>query len=417
MQFRNNPRSDGRERVKPFASGPLRVATLEVASGYIVEASVTENILTSPVGRHPVRPPSNYNAQLSLGVNAGRRLGIDDPVSWADHCGGRLDRDHRFYRNLAPDLLRVRSIVSANHHDLRRLAGCKQAHPLERLRGDVFAPAALIRFSNRATRPTLLNPIDSLAVPLVSNVAHSLLPFCHGARNTHSVRPVLLDGQAHVRTQQICDVRLKVDKRRATGRSGAWQVYLDNALDPSRTRRQDVDLVTQTDCLGDGMGHEHDGLFGPFPSALEVADHIVFGLRVERAERLIHQQHFRIIGQRPCDRDALFHAARERVRERVLKSLQTEHPGERPRAFSSLALRHAVQFEPQRDVAQNSAPRIEYKILKDDAAVRSRTQDRLSVQEDLSGGWFLKPSDHIEERRLPAPARSDNDRELPLLDP
>ena len=59
----------------------------------------------------------------------------------------------------------------------------------------------------------------------------------------------------------------------------------------------------------DVMGDEDDGL-GVGLMQLAQADLQLFApLRVERAEWLVHQQHFRAGGERPGDGDALAHAA------------------------------------------------------------------------------------------------------------
>ena len=47
--------------------------------------------------------------------------------------------------------------------------------------------------------------------------------------------------------------------------------------------------------------------------------------RVERAERLVHQQEFGVVGQHARDRHALLHAARQLVRIAVGEALQADH--------------------------------------------------------------------------------------------
>ncbi len=50
------------------------------------------------------------------------------------------------------------------------------------------------------------------------------------------------------------------------------------------------------------------------PQRLEVEAHLLARQRIERAERLVHQQQRRVVDQRARDRDALAHAARQLVR-------------------------------------------------------------------------------------------------------
>jgi hypothetical protein len=47
------------------------------------------------------------------------------------------------------------------------------------------------------------------------------------------------------------------------------------------------------------------------PDAQELALHQAAGLRIERAERLVHQQNLGIESECPRDRGALLHASRE----------------------------------------------------------------------------------------------------------
>ena len=60
----------------------------------------------------------------------------------------------------------------------------------------------------------------------------------------------------------------------------------------------------------DRVGDEDDGLaaFAPDPQHLQV--HLFAGQRVERAERLVHQDQFRVVDERARDSGALLHAAR-----------------------------------------------------------------------------------------------------------
>ena len=56
------------------------------------------------------------------------------------------------------------------------------------------------------------------------------------------------------------------------------------------------------------------------PDAEQQLLHQLAGLVVERAERLVHQQHARVVGQRARQRDALLHAARQLLRVVVLEA-------------------------------------------------------------------------------------------------
>src|SRR3546814_13586650 len=74
------------------------------------------------------------------------------------------------------------------------------------------------------------------------------------------------------------------------------------------------DTVGQRDRLDQIMGNEQCRLAGFGQRAAEILLQYHLGLRVQRRERLIHQQHLGVDGQRAGERRALAPAARELVR-------------------------------------------------------------------------------------------------------
>ena len=61
------------------------------------------------------------------------------------------------------------------------------------------------------------------------------------------------------------------------------------------------------------------------PQRFELVVQAVAGHRVERAERLVHQQHVGVLGERAGERDALAHAARELVRPLLGEVAEVHH--------------------------------------------------------------------------------------------
>jgi hypothetical protein len=57
------------------------------------------------------------------------------------------------------------------------------------------------------------------------------------------------------------------------------------------------------------MSDEHDCLPGPLPYPLELFLQRITGLRIQRRERLVHQQDLRLHGQAPRKLNSLLHAA------------------------------------------------------------------------------------------------------------
>ena len=89
-------------------------------------------------------------------------------------------------------------------------------------------------------------------------------------------------------------------------------------------RVQHQRAVTQRDRLADVVGDEDDGLATELPQLEQVGLQDGAGLRVERAERLVHQDHRRIVGERADQRGALPHAARQLVRVVLLEAGQPD---------------------------------------------------------------------------------------------
>ncbi len=70
------------------------------------------------------------------------------------------------------------------------------------------------------------------------------------------------------------------------------------------------------------MGNEQDGLAVGLPDVLELDIHALARERIERAERLVHQQHLGIARQRTADRGALLHATRQLVGIFILEAAE-----------------------------------------------------------------------------------------------
>src|SRR5262249_46826417 len=103
-------------------------------------------------------------------------------------------------------------------------------------------------------------------------------------------------------------------------RARTRQVDVDHLVDPAGPRRHHHDLVGEEHRLRYAVGDEQHGHAALVADLLQGERELVGGERVERAERLVHQQLRRIVDQRAADRDALAHAARQFVRILVLEA-------------------------------------------------------------------------------------------------
>jgi hypothetical protein len=91
----------------------------------------------------------------------------------------------------------------------------------------------------------------------------------------------------------------------------ARQIDRQNISDPARPRRHHHDAIGQQYRLLDAMGDENHRVAIALPDALKVEVHLLACQRVKRPEGFVHKEQTRILHQRPADRDALTHAARQ----------------------------------------------------------------------------------------------------------
>src|SRR5437764_111000 len=90
-----------------------------------------------------------------------------------------------------------------------------------------------------------------------------------------------------------------------------WQLDSNLVDDFTGARAHDENAVRQSDGLFDAMRDEQNGRLSPQPERLEVHTNLQARQRIERAERLVHQEQRRIVDERAYQRDALAHAARK----------------------------------------------------------------------------------------------------------
>ena len=195
--------------------------------------------------------------------------------------------------------------------------------------------------------------------------------------------------------------------------------------DAPRPRGQQHDAVGQEHGLGDRVRDQHDRRVGGAGDALELHVHLVARHRVERPERLVHQQDLGVVAQRARDRDALAHAARELARQRLLEALQADELAELVRTPAALLLVHLAQQQRQPDVVLDRVPgeQVARPGRRGRAcAARRRRGGRRSTAggaptRHLAAGGLDQPGEDPQHRRLPAARLADERDELLLADP
>ena len=182
------------------------------------------------------------------------------------------------------------------------------------------------------------------------------------------------------------------------------------AHDRAGPRRQQHHPLRQPHRLADVVGHEQRSSCRGLPDAQELALQHVAGDRVERRERLVHQQEARLVGagrrgQRPRERHPLPHAARQLVRPLAALAVEPDQRQQRLGPLPPLTAADAGELQGQLHVAARREPRQQRGLLEHERRPRR-------AQVDLAGGRFLQPGDEVEQRRLAAARRAEQADEL-----
>ena len=145
--------------------------------------------------------------------------------------------------------------------------------------------------------------------------------------------------------------------------------------DAAGARPHQHDAVGEAHGLADVVRDEDDGLARRAPDALDLALQDLPRLRVERRERLVHEQHGGIGRQRARDGAALAHPAGELVGVAILEAPEVHEAQELLAPRGPRARRQALELERELDVVAQGEPREERRVLEDDGPVRPRAGD------------------------------------------
>src|SRR6185312_2190948 len=144
--------------------------------------------------------------------------------------------------------------------------------------------------------------------------------------------------------------------------------------------------------------------------------HALLGLRVERAEGLVHQQHVGIVGVDAREVDALAHAAGELLRIRVDEVREAHRPRPRLGGGPALAGGNAAALQAELDVAAYGEPREHGIGLEHEPAREVRAAHRLALVQHDAARRRHEPCHDPQQRRLAASRAADDRDELPRLD-
>ena len=142
-------------------------------------------------------------------------------------------------------------------------------------------------------------------------------------------------------------------------------------------------------------------------------------LGVERAERLVEQEHFRPVRERAGDGDALLLAAGKLGRQALVHALERDELQQLCAPRHALGTAHAPDAQRELDVVRDAHVAEERVVLEyeADAAVAGRNAgDVAPVQRYAPVVDLDEPGDGAQQRALAAAARAEQNEELALLD-
>ncbi|ORE91266.1 phenol hydroxylase [Aurantimonas sp. 22II-16-19i] len=212
----------------------------------------------------------------------------------------------------------------------------------------------------------------------------------------------------------------EVHRRRAheAGDVEAGRIVVDllrraDLLDPALAHHRDaggqrhrLDLV---------VGDVNDGRLQLLVQALQLGAHLGAQLGVEIGQGLVEQEHLRVAHQRPADGDALALAAGELGRLARQQRLDLQDPGGLAHGRLALGLRDLAHLEAEADVPRDGKVRVERVGLEDHrdvAVLRMHLAHRAAVDADVAAARLDQPGDDVEEGRLAAARRPEQDEEL-----
>src|ERR1044072_1696136 len=195
------------------------------------------------------------------------------------------------------------------------------------------------------------------------------------------------------------------------------------AFDTSGARRHYKDAISQEERLFQVVGDEEDRLPDAVICLQQKFLRDPLCQRIHRAERLIEQQNFGIIDERARDFYTAPHARREFVGIAIGDVRQAKLGQKVLRRSARLTLRgRALHYRPKRDIVQNGAPGKKRTVLEYDNSFGTwrrsiaRRTDCFAVQQNLAPRYVVKTRDGIQESRLPATGRPNNNAKLARRD-
>src|SRR5688572_6285987 len=235
---------------------------------------------------------------------------------------------------------------------------------------------------------------------------------------THDHAAVQHRQRVHV-SHELGDVRIRRTQHDVRGRAALHDA----------ASLEDRDPVAEPQGLVEVVGYEQDRLAHALLQRAQLVLQLAADQRIERRERLVHQQDLRVSRECARETDALLHAAGELVAVMIGPLRQSNELELLVDDATALGSRLAAQLEAQADVLANGAPRQQAELLKDhrDAAAPEPAQRRGVAVRDvnrlLGVGHEHAATRHgiqavggTQQRRFAGAGESHEHEDLALLD-
>ena len=160
------------------------------------------------------------------------------------------------------------------------------------------------------------------------------------------------------------------------------------------------------------MGYEYERLALLLNKREQVFLKLAPGLLIDRRKRLVHQEDLRIDRQRSSQAHPLTHTARQFVRKTVFESAQPHILNILLRDAFPLRLGDAAQLQTKSNIADDTCPGQQRKILKDEGTVGTRSRHGLAVHFDLTGSRRQETGNDLQQRGFATSRRTQDGREL-----
>ena len=188
---------------------------------------------------------------------------------------------------------------------------------------------------------------------------------------------------------------------------------------PDVTVIEHDDGIRKGQCLLLVMSHINEGDSELAVHFLEFDLHVLSHLEVQGRQRLIQKKHLRLIDNRSCNGHALLLTTGKRLHISVLIVGHAHHLEHLADSLVNLLLRNLLKFEAERNVLIHIKMREESITLEhciDRTLMRRHISNVSTVDKDFTRICRSETRNHTQKRRLATARRSEQGKELALLD-